>query len=80
MTDTIQFPVAKACAGIAASGISCVTSKLPDISTFFPNTLGGWLSVAASSVATIYTIHLLGEWYWKKVVKPYLAQRKTKRR
>jgi hypothetical protein len=74
MTDSVK----KACIGLLASGSACAASAVADVSTFLPKTLDGWLAVIASSLAILYSLHLLIEWYWKRVIKPFLLRRRVR--
>ena len=43
--------------------------------SFLPQDLAGWLACGASAAALVYSLHLMGEWYWKKVIRPLCEAR-----
>lgn len=68
VTD-IQAPVVKSATALASGAGASATSYVVKSTSFLPTDLAGWMAVAASAIAVIYTAHLLGEWYWKKFWK-----------
>lgn len=67
----ISAPVAKAATALGAGAGTSAVSMTQQAQSFLPHDLGGWLAAAASGMALFYSIHLLGEWYWKKVWRPF---------
>ncbi len=75
-TNPIATPVAKAAAALSAgAGTSVAAAMAASPENFLPVDLGGWMALAASAAAAVYTLHLLAEWYWKRVVRPCLVRR-----
>lgn len=74
-TDTIAAPAAKAASAIAAGAGTSVISMSQQTQSFLPTDLAGWLACGASAAALIYSVHLMAEWYWKKVVRPFCELR-----
>lgn len=72
----ITAPVAKAATAITAGAGASAISLTEKAQSFLPTDLGGWLAAGASLLAILYSAHLLGEWYWKKVIKPRLKGRR----
>lgn len=75
-SDTqITAPVAKAAtalgSGAGASALSVVTHS----QSFLPTDLAGWMALLASTVALVYTLGLLCEWWWKKLWRPFFRAR-----
>lgn len=72
MLYQLRERVAKASLAICTSGAACATSSIGIGSvaaqSFIPSTLDGWMSVVASSLAILYSLHLLWDW-WKPVFK-----------
>lgn len=75
--DQIAAPVAKAASALGAGAGTTVMSLTAGAQHFLPIDLAGWLAAGASAAALIYTLCLLGEWWWKRVWKPLLAKRIT---
>lgn len=75
MTTEIQAPVFKAGMALGTGAVSSATSVMARADTFLPKDLAGWMAVAASGIACIYTGCLLAEWWWKKFWKPFLRKR-----
>lgn len=78
MADSYEItaPVTKAATALTAGvGTSAVSVATANVGNFLPTDLNGWMALIASTVAVLYSLHLLGEWYWKKVWRPY-AERK----
>lgn len=71
----ITAPVAKAATALTAGAATSAASLSNQAAQFLPQDLAGWLAAAASAMALIYSVHLLGEWYWKKVWKPLFRSR-----
>jgi hypothetical protein len=71
----IAQPVAKAASALVAGGGTSAGALAARSAEFLPTDLGGWLACAASAAALIYSLTLLGEWWWKKVWKPMLTKR-----
>lgn len=71
----ISYPLIKASAAIGTSAGASALSFTQQAQNFFPNTLSGWLGCLAPAVAIFYSLHLLWDFYWKKVWRP-LAERK----
>jgi hypothetical protein len=73
----IAAPVAKAAsaigAGLGTSAMS-LSATAQGAGNFLPTDLGGWLACGASAAALIYSVTLLGEWWWKKFWRPRLEQ------
>lgn len=65
----ISAPMAKAATALGAGAGSSAAAAGAKAATFLPADLAGWMALAASTAAVIYTLHLLGEWYWKKVLR-----------
>jgi hypothetical protein len=74
MTE-IQAPVAKSAVALGSGAGASVVSKATETVSFFPTDFAGWMAVCASTAACLYTGHLLGEWYWKKVFRPFLKRK-----
>jgi hypothetical protein len=67
----ISYPIAKASAALASSGATSAYSLLNQpANTFLPHDLAGWLACAASTAALTYSLHLLWDYYWRKVWRP----------
>lgn len=76
MSDTqISTPVVKAATALGAGAGSSVLSIANQATSFLPTDLAGWMALAASTVAVIYTMHLMFDWYWKKVWRDVLERR-----
>lgn len=73
-SDQITTPVAKAAATLGAGAGSSAIAFAQQAESFFPTTLGGWLGVAAPTIAIVYTLHLLADFYWKRVWRPLLVR------
>jgi hypothetical protein len=74
--NTITAPVGKAVASLAMGTGTSVMSKLTEqADAFLPKDANGWMALTASTVAVLYSFHLLGEWYWKKVWRPFAERR-----
>ena len=71
----ITAPVAKAAMALGAGAGSSATAAAAKAADFLPADLAGWMALAASTAAVLYTMHLLGEWYWKKVLRNFFARR-----
>jgi hypothetical protein len=68
----ITAPVAKAATALTAGAGTSVISMSHQAASFLPTDLNGWMALTAPlSAALIYSLHLLGEWYWKKVWRPF---------
>lgn len=75
-TDTqISAPVAKAVTALGAGAGSSAAAAGAKAADFLPADLAGWMALAASTAAVLYTMHLLGEWYWKKVLRDIFVRR-----
>jgi hypothetical protein len=70
----ITAPVAKAAAALGAGAGASVVSVTQNAQSFMPTSLSDWMAVVASTVAVVYTLHLMGEWYWKKFWRPWLER------
>lgn len=70
----IAMPVAKAAAALGAGAGSSAVAAASNGGSFLPVDLAGWMALAASTAAVLYTMHLLAEWYWKKVVRDVLVR------
>lgn len=76
MFEVVHAPLTKVSVALGSSGGAVAVSSMVDASTsFFPTTLDGWLSVLASSLAVLYSLHLLADWYWRRFWKPFLKSR-----
>lgn len=74
MTE-IQAPVTKAVVSLGAgAGASAASQMVPDPS-FWPHTATEWMAFIASAVACAYSLHLLWDFYWKKVWKPFCKRK-----
>lgn len=73
--DAIAAPAAKAASAIVAGAGTSALSLSQQAQSFLPQDLAGWLACAASAAALMYTLHLLGEWYWKKALRPFCEAR-----
>ena len=71
----ITAPVAKAATALTAGAATSAASMSQQAQAFLPQDLGGWLAAGASFMALVYSIHLMGEWYWKKVWRPFFRAR-----
>lgn len=71
----VSAPVVKSVAALGAGVGTSVLSVTQQAQSFLPKDLSGWIAVAASTVALIYTLHLLCDFYWRKFWRP-LAERK----
>lgn len=71
----ISAPVAKAAAALTAGAGTSAVSMAQQAHSFLPTDLNGWMALTASSVAVLYSLHLMGEWYWKKVWRPFAEQK-----
>lgn len=71
----ITAPVAKAATAMTAGAGTSALSVATNAGSFLPTDLNGWMALVASSAAVVYSVHLLGEWYWKKVWRPFLESR-----
>lgn len=71
----ITAPVAKAATALTAGASTSVVSMSQAAQSFLPTDLGGWMALTASTLAVLYSIHLLGEWYWKKFWRPLFERR-----
>jgi hypothetical protein len=74
MQDQIAAPVAKAASAIGAGVGTSAMSITAGAQNFLPQDLAGWLAAAASGAALIYSLTLLGEWWWKRFWKPLLKK------
>lgn len=73
---SVAFPVAKAASGIGAGvGSSILSTAMQNPQSFFPTDYGGWAAAIASTAAAFYTLHLLGEWWWKKFWRGFFERR-----
>ena len=72
--DSIQAPLAKASAALAAGVGAGAMSVGAQVQAFLPTDLAGWMGLAASAAAFVYSFTLLTEWWWKKVWKPLLRR------
>lgn len=75
MSAEISFPIRKACTALAAGVSTSALSMTQEVQSFLPTSLGEWLAAGASGVALIYSLHLMGEWYWKKFWRDVLERR-----
>jgi hypothetical protein len=72
----ITAPVGKAVTALSAgAGTSVAATMASNPGSFLPTDLSGWMALAASTAAVLYTLHLMGEWYWKKVLRPCFVAR-----
>lgn len=71
----ITSPVVKAATALGAGAGSSATAAAAKAADFLPADLAGWMALAASTAAVLYTLHLLAEWYWKKVLRDFFVQR-----
>jgi hypothetical protein len=70
------FPTAKASAAIGAGAASSALAIANEnVRSFLPVDLGGWMALVASTVAVVYTLHLLGAWYWGYFWRPFLERK-----
>lgn len=75
MSDSqISTPVVKATTALGAGAGSSALSMTNTASSFLPTDLAGWMALTASTVAVLYTLHLIAEWYWKKVWRDLLER------
>jgi hypothetical protein len=78
MNDSqVTAPVAKATSALGAGLGSLVISPAATaqgIGNFLPTDLGGWLACAASAAALMYSLILIGEWWWKKFLRVRFEQ------
>lgn len=76
MSDNqITTPVVKAVTALGAgAGSSVVSQAAEQAGNFLPVDLAGWMALLASSAAVLYTLHLMAEWYWKKVWRDLLQK------
>jgi hypothetical protein len=72
--DAIQAPVAKASAAIAGGVGSSAFALATEATHFWPVNFQQWAAAIASTVAACYSTFLLGEWLWKRAVKPVLRR------
>lgn len=71
----VAFPVIKAASAIAAgAGSSVLSTAMANPAHFLPTSYGEWAAAIASTSAAIYTLHLLGEWYWKKWLRGWCVR------
>lgn len=72
----VAFPAMKAASAIGAgAGTSILSTAMANPTSFFPTDFGGWAAAIASTCACLYTLHLLGEWWWKKFWKGFFYRR-----
>ena len=70
----IQSPFLKASTAVAASG-GTTLANAGSFSSFWPTDIVGWMSLAASAVACLYSLTLWFEWWWKKFWVPLLRRK-----
>ncbi len=77
MTDPreITAPASKAITALGAGAGSSVTAIAAKAGGFLPTDLAGWIALAASSAALIYTLTITAEWWWKRVWRPFAVSR-----
>lgn len=77
MADSTEItaPATKALTALGAGAGSTAVSMTQHAQSFLPTDLSGWMALTASTVAVLYSLHLLGEWYWKKAVRPFCVRR-----
>lgn len=68
-SDHIASPAMKAASAIGAGAGTSMLSMSQQAQSFLPTDLGGWLAAAASLAALIYSMILIGEWCWKRILK-----------
>jgi hypothetical protein len=73
--NQITAPVAKAATAITAGAGTSAISIATTSSSFLPTDLAGWIAVLASSLAAIYTICILIEWWWVRFWRPYAVRK-----
>lgn len=71
----IASPVVKAVTALCAGAGTSAAAEAARAQGFLPTDLAGWMAVAASTLAVLYTLHLLAEWYWKKVLRDFFVRR-----
>lgn len=82
MTDPTQVtaPVFKASVALASGVGTSVLSTVVEKHHFFPTDYAGWAAAIASTMAALYSIHLMADWYWKKVLRDWFARRRRRPR
>lgn len=71
----ITSPVAKAASAIGASGGASAMSVANQAGSFLPTDLAGWMALAASTAAVVYTLMLQAEFWWKKFIRPWCVSK-----
>lgn len=66
----VPAPIAKAASALGAgAGTSLLSTAMADPHSFLPHDYAGWAAAIASTLAALYTLHLMCEWYWKKFLR-----------
>jgi hypothetical protein len=68
--NEIAAPAMKAASAIGAGAGASIGAIAQQGASFLPTDAGGWAALAASLMALLYSGCLLGEWTWKKVLRP----------
>jgi hypothetical protein len=71
----ITAPASKALTALGAGAGTSMGALATNAGSFLPTDLAGWIALAASTAALVYTLGLLAEWWFKRVWRPFAVAR-----
>lgn len=74
-SDVIAAPAVKASAALGSAAGANIMAAMHGSESFLPQDLVGWISAGAGLLAGLYSLTLLCEWWWKRVIKKHAIKR-----